>query len=37
VGGLSHEVSNEEFKSYFERFGAVTDAIVMMDRTTQRR
>lgn len=25
-----------QFKTYFEKFGTVTDAVVMMDRATQR-
>jgi RNA recognition motif-containing protein len=36
VGGLPTTVDEPQFKSYFEKFGTVTDAVVMMDRATQR-
>lgn len=36
VGGLSADLTQEEFRSYFERFGRITDAVVMHDNTTQR-
>jgi hypothetical protein len=36
VGGLPPEVHTEELRAYFERFGAVADAIVMWDRVTNR-
>ena len=36
VGGLSASLTEEEFKNYFERFGRVTDVVVMHDSTTQR-
>ncbi|KAF0689593.1 hypothetical protein As57867_018901, partial [Aphanomyces stellatus] len=36
VGGLPPSVSNDDFRAYFEDFGKITDAIVMMDRDTQR-
>ena len=36
VGGLGQDVMDLEFRQYFEQFGAVTDAVVMIDRTTQR-
>ncbi|KAG9415213.1 hypothetical protein AC1031_008653 [Aphanomyces cochlioides] len=36
VGGLPPTVTNEDFRSYFEDFGKITDAVVMMDRDTQR-
>lgn len=36
VGGLSAGLTEAEFKNYFERFGMVTDVVVMHDSTTQR-
>ncbi|KAK3211019.1 hypothetical protein Dsin_015725 [Dipteronia sinensis] len=36
VGGLPDELTNEEFRSYFEEFGTVTDAVVIFDRYTCR-
>ncbi|KAF5456070.1 hypothetical protein F2P56_025583 [Juglans regia] len=36
VGGLSASITEEEFKNYFERFGKVTDVVVMHDSTTHR-
>jgi RNA-binding protein Musashi len=36
VGGLSAEVTDPVFSEYFEQFGAVKDAVVMVDRTTSR-
>ena len=36
VGGLSPEVTEEAFRAYFDTFGEITDAVVMMDRTTGR-
>jgi RNA recognition motif-containing protein len=36
VGGLPTTVDEAQFKTYFEKFGTVTDAVVMMDRATQR-
>ncbi|KAK7283225.1 hypothetical protein RIF29_12613 [Crotalaria pallida] len=36
VGGLSAGISEEEFKKYFERFGRVTDVVVMQDSVTHR-
>ncbi|RHY67296.1 hypothetical protein DYB30_002266, partial [Aphanomyces astaci] len=36
VGGLPPSVTNDDFRAYFEDFGKITDAIVMMDRDTQR-
>ncbi|GLT71395.1 hypothetical protein SLA2020_434190 [Shorea laevis] len=36
VGGLSASLTEEEFKNYFERFGRVTDVVVMHDSTTHR-
>ena len=31
VGALSKEISDEEFRAYFETFGALSDATVMRD------
>lgn len=36
VGGIPPQVDRDELKSIFEQFGAVVDAIVMMDQATQR-
>lgn len=36
VGGLSASLTEEEFKNYFERFGTITDVVVMHDSTTHR-
>lgn len=36
VGGLSASLTEEEFKNYFERFGKVTDVVVMHDSITHR-
>ncbi|KAJ7543115.1 hypothetical protein O6H91_09G026300 [Diphasiastrum complanatum] len=36
VGGLASTVTEEDFKRYFEQFGAITDVVVMYDHTTQR-
>ncbi|KAK4277382.1 hypothetical protein QN277_015390 [Acacia crassicarpa] len=36
VGGLSAGVSEVEFKKYFERFGRITDVVVMQDSITHR-
>ncbi|GMH16478.1 hypothetical protein Nepgr_018319 [Nepenthes gracilis] len=36
VGGLSANLTEEEFKSYFERFGRIKDVVVMHDNTTNR-
>ncbi|XP_042496420.1 heterogeneous nuclear ribonucleoprotein 1-like [Macadamia integrifolia] len=36
VGGLSSSLTEEEFKSYFEKFGRVTDVVVMYDSVTHR-
>lgn len=36
VGGLHEDTNNDELKCYFCRFGAVEDAIVMIDSTTNR-
>merc|ERR1712130_788666 len=36
VGGLSKETTRDEFERYFEKYGEITDAIVMTDRETGR-
>ncbi|KAI0516431.1 hypothetical protein KFK09_009106 [Dendrobium nobile] len=36
VGGLPSNITEADFKNYFERFGAITDAVVMYDHDTQR-
>lgn len=36
VGGLPANMSVEEFKRYFERFGRITDVVVMQDSLTHR-
>ncbi|KAL3812309.1 hypothetical protein ACJIZ3_013577 [Penstemon smallii] len=36
VGGLSANLTDEEFKSYFEKFGRITDVVVMHDNMTHR-
>ncbi|XP_060209660.1 heterogeneous nuclear ribonucleoprotein 1-like [Lycium barbarum] len=36
VGGLASTVTEADFKSYFEQFGTITDAVVMYDHNTQR-
>lgn len=36
VGGLSSNVTEDHFRDYFQKFGPVEDAIVMIDRMTNR-
>jgi RNA-binding protein Musashi len=36
VGGLPSNVTEAEFKRYFEQFGVITDVVVMYDHNTQR-
>ncbi|XP_010414727.2 PREDICTED: RNA-binding protein 1-like [Camelina sativa] len=36
VGGLSSSTTEEEFRSYFEKFGRTTDVVVMHDGVTNR-
>ena len=36
VGGIGQDVIEEEFKDYFEQFGTVLDATLMMDKETGR-
>lgn len=35
VGGLPAEVTNIEFKEFFEKFGTILDSVVMIDRETK--
>lgn len=36
VGGLAPSTREDEFRSYFEQFGPIGDAVVMYDHATQR-
>ncbi|XP_075523342.1 heterogeneous nuclear ribonucleoprotein 1-like [Primulina tabacum] len=36
VGGLSANLTEEDFRSYFEKFGRITDVVVMHDNLTHR-
>jgi len=36
VGGVSQETSGEEVKKYFTQFGAVEEAVMLMDQQTKR-
>ncbi|ONK64845.1 uncharacterized protein A4U43_C07F30580 [Asparagus officinalis] len=36
VGGLSSNITKDEFKSYFEKFGKIVDVVIMYDSSTQR-
>ncbi|OVA09425.1 RNA recognition motif domain [Macleaya cordata] len=36
VGGLAATLTEEEFKAYFEKFGRITDVVVMYDSATHR-
>ncbi|XP_010522464.1 PREDICTED: heterogeneous nuclear ribonucleoprotein 1 [Tarenaya hassleriana] len=36
VGGLPPVLTGDEFRSYFEAYGSVTDAVIMIDQNTQR-
>jgi RNA-binding protein Musashi len=36
VGGLSSEVTDQDFREYFQQFGELEDSVVMFDRDTQR-
>ncbi|XP_068655072.1 heterogeneous nuclear ribonucleoprotein 1-like isoform X2 [Aristolochia californica] len=36
VGGLAPSLTEEEFKSYFEKFGKIIDVVVMYDSVTHR-
>lgn len=35
VGGLPPEVTDVEFKAFFEKFGSILDSVVMIDRETK--
>ncbi|KAF9601479.1 hypothetical protein IFM89_020246 [Coptis chinensis] len=37
VGGLSAKVTDDDFKNYFEKFGNITDVVVIDDSTGRRR
>ncbi|KMZ65864.1 hypothetical protein ZOSMA_3083G00010, partial [Zostera marina] len=36
VGGLASNVTESDFKTYFDQFGNITDVVVMFDHNTQR-
>jgi RNA recognition motif-containing protein len=36
VGGLPSNVTEEEFREFFEQYGTVVDSVVMFDRDTRR-
>jgi len=36
VGGLSHDVTEATFRSFFEQFGTLTDSVIMYDYATRR-
>jgi len=36
VGGISWETSEDRLRDYFGRFGEVTEAVIMRDRSTGR-
>ena len=36
VGGISWETSEDRLREYFGRFGEVTEAVIMRDRSTGR-
>lgn len=36
VGGLASETTREEFEQYFQKYGNVTDAVIMTDKSTGR-
>ncbi|XP_020570645.1 heterogeneous nuclear ribonucleoprotein 1-like [Phalaenopsis equestris] len=36
VGGLSANVTEVEFRNYFEKFGCITDVVIMYDSATHR-
>ncbi|KAJ8762546.1 hypothetical protein K2173_007985 [Erythroxylum novogranatense] len=36
VGGLSANLTQEQFKNYFEKFGTIIDVVVMQDSSTNR-
>lgn len=36
VGGLPSNVTDQEFRTFFEQFGEISDSVVMFDRDTRR-
>lgn len=36
IGNLSYKTTNESLKAFFEKAGAVVEAVVILDRETQR-
>ncbi|KAI3820476.1 hypothetical protein L1987_08024 [Smallanthus sonchifolius] len=36
VGGLPSNITENDFKNYFDQFGTITDVVVMYDHNTQR-
>lgn len=36
VGGLSSSITEDEFRSYFQQFGKITDVVIMYDSSTHR-
>ncbi|KAL6012898.1 hypothetical protein ACLOJK_003387 [Asimina triloba] len=36
VGGLSANITEDEFRAYFEKYGRITDVVVMYDNMTHR-
>ncbi|KAG0451078.1 hypothetical protein HPP92_026424 [Vanilla planifolia] len=36
VGGLSANVTEDEFRRYFEQFGCITDVVIMHDNVSHR-
>ncbi|KAJ6847011.1 RNA-binding protein Musashi-like protein 2-like [Iris pallida] len=36
VGGLPSTINERDFRSYFEKFGRITDVVIMYDSTTHR-
>jgi len=36
VGGLSSSITEDDFKTYFEKFGKITDVVIMYDSSTHR-
>ena len=36
VGGLPHNLTDLQFREYFDKFGEVTDCIIMQDKDTQK-
>lgn len=36
VGGVPHTVNDDQFREFFNRFGEITEALIMRDRTTNK-